>query len=203
MGRGPVKPRWVRDAADEAIVVHGLGQRAAGRVYVTVPTGWPVSDGAGGTRPALEGEKRHLGEFISERGLGLWIASPRVKRLREIAKAEHVEQLRIRTRQLVDATADNLRPIIEGKQPLLDEYGRPKRDATGQVLHEPVPATVRIQAGNLAVKLAEFAEGPPAQRVEMEHSGKIELTDLETARAARIAREAELAALLAAKTADE
>ena len=53
------------------------------------------------------------------------------------------------------------------------------------------------------MRLAEHAAGPQPQRVEMEHSGKIELTDLETARAARIAREAELAALLAAKTADE
>lgn len=175
MGRGPVKPRWVRDAADEALVVHGLGQKTALKFSVTVPAGWPVSDGEGGTRPALEGEKRPLGEFVSERCLGMWIASDRVKRLREIAKAQHVEQLRIRTRQLVDATADHLRPIIEGKQPILDDYGRPKRDGTGQVLHEPVPATVRIQAGNLAVKLAEYAEGPPAQRVEMEHSGEVKV----------------------------
>lgn len=44
---------------------------------------------------------------------------------------------------------------------------------------------------------------PQTQKVEMEHSGKIEIGDLEAARAARIAREAELAALLAARTADE
>lgn len=196
MGRGPVKPRWVRDAADEAIVVHGLGQDSAARTLVTVPEGWPVSDGAGGTRPAMHGERRHLGEFVSKRTLGLWIHSDRVKRLREIAKAEHTERLRIRTRQLVDTTADNLLPIIEGKQPILDEYGRPKRDATGQVLHEPVPATVRIQAGNLAVKLAEYAEGPPAQKVEMEHSGGVRLNlDLDRLRAEERELEQELATL--------
>ena len=176
MGRGPVKPRWVRDAADEALVVHGLGQKTALRYSVTVPAGWPISDGEGGTRPAWEGEKRHLGEFVSERCLGLWIASDRVKRLREIAKTEHVERLRIRTRQLVDTTVDSLRPIIEGKQPRLNKYGEPRRDADGRLMHEAVSATVRIQAGNLAVKLAELAEGPPAQRVEMEHSGGMKIT---------------------------
>jgi hypothetical protein len=106
----------------------------------------------------------------------MWIASDRVKRLREIAKADHMARLRIRTRQLVDVTVDSLRPIIEGKQPRLNKYGEPRRDADGRLLQGAVSATVRIKAGNLAVKLAELAEGPPAQKVEMEHSGGMKIT---------------------------
>ena len=201
--KGSVIARWVREAADEAIVVHALGKRRAVRYPVPVPVGWPVSDGNGGKRPAVEGEKRPLGEFVSERQIATWTASPRVQELRANLQKEHHERLKVKTRKLVVLTTDSLQSIIEGRQPQLDKYGQPKRGKSGRVIYESVPATVRIQAGNLAVKLAEYAEGPPAQKVEMEHSGKIELADLESARAARIAREAELAALLASRTADE
>ena len=203
MGRGPVLPTWVRAAADEALGLHGLGQVTASRFLVEVPAGFLISDGQGGEREAMPGEKRPLGEFVSERKLGQWAASDRMKELRKRLADEHDVQLSVKARELIHVAADNLMLLLQGKQPRIDEYGERENSKDGRPLYNPIKASEWVQAGQLALRLAEHAAGPQPQRVEMEHSGKIELTDLETARAARIAREAELAALLAAKTADE
>jgi hypothetical protein len=58
----------------------------------------------------------------------------------------------------------------------------------------------RVAAAN---SLIDRSMGSAPQRVEMEHSGGIEVADLDAARAARIAREAELAALQATTTLDD
>lgn len=173
MARGNVIPSWVRNAADEALAVHGLGQTTAARFLVEVPPGFLISDGQGGEREALPGEKRPLGEFVSQRRIGQWIASDRMKELRARLANQHTVRLEVKARELMHVAADNLMMLLQGKQPRLDEYGEHEIAPDGRPLYNPIKASEWVQAGQLALKIAEHAAGPPTQRVEMEHSGKI------------------------------
>jgi hypothetical protein len=76
--------------------------------------------------------------------------------------------------------------MAQGVRPVLNEVGEAKRDKNGKQLVERLPPAVHVQAlggaGALAARL-----NPAAQRVEMEHSGKIggspaELSDEELQR---------------------
>ena len=175
MAKGPVIARWIREAADEALGLHGLGQGTAARFLVEVPPGFMVKDGKGGRREALPGEKRPLGEFVSERKMGQWAASDRMKELRAKLAEQHSVRLEVKARELVHTAADNLMLLLQGKQPRLDEYGEHEKGPDGRPLYNPVRASELVQAGQLALKIAEHAAEPRTQRVEMEHSGAVKV----------------------------
>jgi hypothetical protein len=198
----PKVPGWAIRALQELMVKNGIMAYEALKQTVTVPVDCMVPDGFGGKRQAMAGEKHPLSSFMCRRtAYNIAHREDTQRMLRERSEA-HRREMSVEGEKLDRLLAKQYQMMAQGVRPVLNEVGEAKRDKNGKQLVERLPPAVHVQAlggaGALAARL-----NPAAQRVEMEHSGKIELTDLETARAARIAREAELAALLAAKTADE
>ena len=197
-----VIPGWATRALQEFIVRHGISSTEALRQVITAETDCIVPDTPNRSRQVYAGERHPLSVFMSKRTASSIANREDTKRMIVERSEAHRREMQVKAEELDRLLAKQYQMMAQGVRPVLNEVGEAKRDKNGKQLVERLPPAVHVQAlggaGALAARL-----NPAAQRVEMEHSGKIELTDLETARAARIAREAELAALLAAKTADE
>lgn len=179
-------PRWIKRAAEVPMVTLGMGSRRSADHLVLVPRGTMISDGQGGQRPSLLGEKRPLGEFVSVATLGRWVRSERVVKLRAELDEDHRSRLQVQARKTLEATGDVMPLLAQGLRPRVDELGRVEKTANGEIRYERLNAATQIQAIQTALRVAEYANGVQTQRVEVEHSGKIasgpELSDEELQR---------------------
>lgn len=169
----PKIPGWIRKAAMHLLIVEEVSARQALVHLVAVPVGWPVTDGEGGTRPALKGETRPLNEFVSHRTVDRWRMSPEVENARRLRREEHQAMLLRKTRKIDESCVTQLQPLTQGLRPMVDETGKLMRNAKGEQLYERIAPQVQVQAMQVAGRFAERAEGPALQRVE--HSGDVKV----------------------------
>jgi len=197
----PKIPGWAKRTLQEFIVKQGLTAQDALKQTVVTQTECEVPEGERDWRMARVGEKLPLSMFMSRRTAYNIANSAETKRMVAERSEAHRREMQIEAEKLDRALAQQLKMMAQGVRPVLNEHGEAVK-VGGKQMVERLAAAVHVQAIGAASNWAA-RQNPTAQRVEMEHSGKIDMGDLETARAARIAREAELAALLAARTADE
>ncbi len=197
----PKVPGWATRALQEFIVKHGISPNEALRQVITAETDCIVPDTPNRSRQVYAGEKHPLSVFMSKRTAYNIANRDETKRMIVERSEAHKREMAVKAEELDRTLAQQLKMMAQGVRPVLNEHGEAVK-VGGKQMVERLAAAVHVQAIGAASNWAA-RQNPTAQRVEMEHSGKIDMGDLETARAARIAREAELAALLAARTADE
>lgn len=196
-----VIPGWAIRALQEFIVKHGVSPNEALRQVITAETDCIVPDTPNRSRQVYAGERHPLSVFMSKRTAYNIANREETKRMIVERSEAHKREMQVKAEELDRALAQQLKMMAQGVRPVLNEHGEAVKVGGKQTV-ERLPPAVHVQAIGAASAWAA-RQNPTAQKVEMEHSGKIDMGDLETARAARIAREAELAALLAARTADE
>lgn len=167
-------PVWAVRAMQSILVNQGVTVDEARKQLVPVPVGAPVPDGSGGTRPAMAGEKFPLGAFMSRRS-GYNISDrPDTQRMREEKREAFRREMEVQGEQIERAVVVQLKMMVQGVRPALNDVGEAKRDKNGKQIIERIPAAVHVQAigaaGNLLARLK-----PQAQRVEMEHSGAVKV----------------------------
>lgn len=193
----PKVPGWAVHALQEYMVKQGISAAEALRQPVVVPV-----NTIRGKRELLAGEKHPLSALMSRRTAYLIGVREDTKRMIVERSEAHRREMQVKAEEIDRVLAAQLKMMAQGVRPVLNEVGEAVKGKDGRQKVERLPPAVHVQVFNAATNWASRIS-PSAQKVEMEHSGKIELSDLESARAARIAREAELAALLASRTADE
>lgn len=198
----PLIPGWATRALQEFIVRHGLSATDALKQTIVAQTDCIVPDTPNRSRQVRAGEKHPLSVFMSRRTAYNVAHRDDTKRMIVERSEAHKREMAVKAEELDRLLLKQYNMMAQGVRPELNEVGEIVKDKNGKQKVERLPPAVHVQAMGGAASLSARLN-PQAQRVEMEHSGKIEIGDLEAARAARIAREAELAALLAARTADE
>jgi hypothetical protein len=196
-----VIPGWAIRALQEFIVRHGISSNEALRQVIIAETDCIVPDTPNRSRQVYAGEKHPLSVFMSKRTARNIATREDTKRMMVERSEAHKREMAVKAEEVDRLLAQQLKMMAQGVRPVLNEVGEAVKEG-GRQRVERLPPAVHVQAIGAASAWAA-RQNPQAQKVEMEHSGKIDMGDLETARAARIAREAELAALLAARTADE
>lgn len=181
----PKIPGWAKRTLQEFIVKQGLTAQDALKQTVVTQTECEVPEGERGWRMAHVGEKLPLSMFMSRRTAYNIANSAETKRMMVERSEAHKREMQVKAEELDRALAQQLKMMAQGVRPVLNEVGEAVKEGGRQKV-ERLPPAVHVQAIGAASNWAA-RQNPTAQRVEMEHSGKIggspaELSDEELQR---------------------
>lgn len=185
----PKVPGWAIRALQELMVKNGIMAYEALKQTVTVPVDCMVPDGFGGKRQAMAGEKHPLSSFMCKRtAYNIAHREDTQRMLRERSEAHRREML-VKGEELDRVLAQQLKMMAQGVRPVLNAAGKAVKTKDGEQEVERLPAAVHVQALNAA---GQWVARLSPQKVEMEHSGSLEVANL-TAEQLEARREALIA----------
>lgn len=170
----PLIPGWATRALQEFIVRHGLSATDALKQTIVAQTDCIVPDTPNRSRQVLAGEKHPLSVFMSRRTAYNIAHRDDTKRMIVERSEAHKREMAVKGEELDRLLATQLKMMSQGVRPQLNDTGEAKRDASGKQLVERLPPAVHVQAIGAASAWAA-RQNPTAQRVEMEHSGGLQV----------------------------
>jgi len=170
-------PGWVIRAFQEHLVLHGLTPSEAFKQTVVVPVVTTIRDGKGGSREAQPGERLPFSALICQRSANNIGVRPDTLKLLEERSEQHRREMRLKGEKLDRVLATQLEMLAQGVRPQLTETGEAQRDKSGKQKVERLPPAVHVQALGTASNWAA-RQNPAAQKVELAHSGSLEVASL-------------------------
>lgn len=174
----PKIPGWAKRTLQEFIVKQGLTAQDALKQTVVTQTECEVPEGERGWRMAHVGEKLPLSMFMSRRTAYNIANSAETKRMMVERSEAHKREMQVKAEELDRALAQQLKMMAQGVRPVLNEVGEAVKEGGRQKV-ERLPPAVHVQAIGAASNWAA-RQNPTAQKVEMEHSGSLEVANLTT-----------------------
>ncbi len=183
----PRYPGWAKRALQEFMVKQGISVLEALRQVVVVPV-----DTVRGKREIPKGEKHPLSVFIGKRSAQYIAASPETKQMIVERTEAHRREMLVKGEEIDRVLAAQLKMMSQGVRPVLNAAGKAVKNKDGEQEVERLPAAVHVQALNAA---GQWVARLSPQKVEMEHSGAIDIgklspEELEARREALIAKAA-------------
>ena len=172
----PKIPGWAKRSLQEFIVKQGLTAQDALKQTVVTQTECEVPEGERDWRMAHVGEKLPLSMFMSRRTAYNIANSAETKRMVVERSEAHRREMQVKAEELDRTLAQQLKMMAQGVRPVLNDVGEAVKEGGRQKV-ERLPAAVHVQAIGAASAWAA-RQNPTAQRVEMEHSGSLEVANL-------------------------
>ena len=171
-----VIPGWATRALQEFIVRHGISSTEALRQVITAETDCIVPDTPNRSRQVYAGERHPLSVFMSKRTASSIANRADTKRMIVERSEAHRREMQVKAEELDRTLAQQLKMMAQGVRPVLNDVGEAVKEGGRQKV-ERLPAAVHVQAIGAASAWAA-RQNPTAQRVEMEHSGSLEVANL-------------------------
>ena len=171
-----VIPGWATRALQEFIVRHGISSTEALRQVITAETDCIVPDTPNRSRQVYAGERHPLSVFMSKRTASSIANREDTKRMIVERSEAHRREMAVKAEELDRTLAQQLKMMAQGVRPVLNDVGEAVKEGGRQKV-ERLPAAVHVQAIGAASAWAA-RQNPTAQRVEMEHSGSLEVANL-------------------------
>ena len=172
----PKIPGWAKRSLQEFIVKQGLTAQDALKQTVVTQTECEVPEGERDWRMAHVGEKLPLSMFMSKRTAYNIANSAETKRMIVERSEAHRREMQVKAEELDRTLAQQLKMMAQGVRPVLNDVGEAVKEGGRQKV-ERLPAAVHVQAIGAASAWAA-RQNPTAQKVEMEHSGSLEVANL-------------------------
>ena len=171
-----VIPGWATRALQEFIVRHGISSTEALRQVITAETDCIVPDTPNRSRQVYAGERHPLSVFMSKRTASSIANREDTKRMIVERSEAHRREMAVKAEELDRTLAQQLKMMAQGVRPVLNDVGEAVKEGGRQKV-ERLPAAVHVQAIGAASAWAA-RQNPTAQKVEMEHSGSLEVANL-------------------------